>query len=194
MSAYSPPPSLLNSAIRSVAWLLDSIVYGALILTLPLSPLVAGWIARDKRYVLDYRRTLRQCFLHTGAIRRAKVISRNLMRSESEVSDTVITGECTHCGRCCTHNTCVFLESTDEGQSRCSIYQSRFFNWLSCGAYPMTADDIAVYECPSYTARARVSRKNAIARSAPTALSARQSLPERRVIRLVEERGSQRLR
>ena len=194
MSAYSPPPSVLNSVVQSIAWLLDSIVYAALIVTLPLAPLAAAWIARDKRYMLDYRRTLKQCFLHTGAIRRAKVISRNLLRSESEVSDTVITGSCTHCGRCCTHNTCVFLESNDEGQSRCSIYQSRFFNWLSCGAYPMTADDIAVYDCPSYTARARAPRNNLVARAAPTALSARQSLSEHRVIRLVQERGNQRLR
>jgi hypothetical protein len=189
MSAYSPPPSALRNALLPIAWLLDSVVYGFLIVTLPLSPLVAAYIAGDKRYVLDYRRTLKQCLLHTGAIRRAKVISRNLLRRKSEISDVVITGSCTHCGRCCTHNTCVFLEATDEGQSRCSIYQSKFFNWLSCGEYPLTADDIAVYDCPSYTAEQRAARPSNTARPLPSApLNARQGLLQRRVIRVIEER------
>jgi hypothetical protein len=184
-------PSPLRS---SIAWLLDSSVYAGLMLTLPLAPLVASFIAQDKRYLLDYRRTLRQSRLHTSAIRRAQVISRNFLRTKAEVSDTVISGSCTHCGRCCTHNSCVFLEVTDDGQSRCSIYQSWFFHWLSCGDYPMTADDIAVYDCPSFTAQRQALHKSPAARATPSALSARQSLPERRVIRVVEERGSQRLR
>ncbi len=189
MDDTTRPPALRSG----IAWLLDSSVYAALMLTLPLAPLVASWIAQDKRYLLDYRRTLRQSRLHTSAIRRANVISRNFLRSKAEVSDTVISGSCTHCGRCCTHNTCVFLEATDDGQSRCSIYQSRFFSWLSCGAYPMTADDIAVYDCPSFTAQKQAPHKRAASRTAPSASSARQALSERRVIRLVEERSTQRL-
>jgi hypothetical protein len=40
----------------------------------------------------------------------------------------------------------------DDGRSRCRIYGSPFFRKLVCAEYPRTAEDIARYACPSFTA------------------------------------------
>jgi hypothetical protein len=108
--------------------------------------------SRDMRYVKQYRHTFTQASQHLKALYRAQVISRNFLRTRSEVDSVNITGGCTHCGRCCTFNACMFLEGAANGETRCSIYGSWFFKALSCGDYPMTAEDIAIYDCPTFIA------------------------------------------
>ncbi len=141
--------------LRSFARLIDGASCFALGLVLPLWPPFASLVARDRRYIKHYRATFTQATLHLKALYRAQVISRNFLRTRSEMENVNITGGCTHCGRCCTFNACMFLESAANGQTRCSIYGSWFFKALSCGDYPMTAEDIAIYDCPTFIATPR---------------------------------------
>lgn len=140
---------------RIFAGLIDSACLIALVVWSPFMPLLASAHTHDLTYLRHYGASVRQALRHAQAMRRAQVLSRNLMRTRYEVAHTYVTGECTHCGRCCTFNACVFLEQRDDGRTQCAIYGTRFFKLLSCGDYPMTAEDIAVYDCPSFYATQR---------------------------------------
>jgi hypothetical protein len=141
-------------SLHALAWLIDHVIFVLQCLCLPLAPLTAALIERSTRHLRFYSDSLVKSAHHINAMRRAQVVSRNLLRTRSDVIRSRVTGECTHCGRCCLHNTCVFLKMQDDGQSRCAIYGTRFFKMLSCGEYPMTAEDIVVYDCPSFESQA----------------------------------------
>ena len=93
------------------------------------------------------------------AMRRHGVVQRNLpttldaRRNDWEgAQPEQITGQCTHCGRCCIDQKCVFLALDDQSQSRCRIYGNWYWQRTNCGKYPQSGREIQVYECPSYSA------------------------------------------
>jgi hypothetical protein len=141
--------------ISFVAQLLQGIAVTFLAVTLPLSPFVCAVLAGDARYLWRYFETLRRC---AGMIRqmvRADVIARRILIELSPkvtLPDQHVVGECTHCGKCCIHKSCVYLEFDAENKSRCAIYNNWFWKKTSCGEYPVNANEIEVYDCPSFRA------------------------------------------
>ncbi len=139
--------------------MIELAVLAALFVTLPLSPIAVFLLSGDQRYVVRYIRTMRRCAGMFKAMHRHGVIQRNLptaldIRSNGceAARPEQITGQCTHCGRCCIDQKCVFLALDDQGQSRCRIYGNWYWRRTNCGNYPQSGRDIQVYECPSYSA------------------------------------------
>jgi hypothetical protein len=142
---------VIDMAVLSVMWLF-----------LPLAPMVCALIAWDKRYALRYMSTLTQCAHMLREMMRAQVISRVLVRrmlqrvsvfvaSENRREER-IEGECTHCGKCCINKSCVYLQVSESGESRCGIYNNWFWKRLTCGEYPISGEEIGIYDCPSFQA------------------------------------------
>ena len=133
----------------------ETIALSLMWLLLPLSPLCASVIARDQSYLRNFRATMRQCARHLHAMGRAEVIARRFYNEKRAAEQNIahrIEGECSHCGQCCLYQQCVFLDRSDEGRSNCRIYGNWLFAFLACAEYPMTKDDIELYECPSFRA------------------------------------------
>lgn len=125
-----------------------------MLLLLPLAPFAAAVLARDTGYLRDYGGSLRRAIRHVQGQKRARLMSRMAAaKLRGRPPRDAIEGACTHCGACCLYHSCLFLQMDAGGRSSCRIYGSRFFRRLACAEYPRTAADIALYDCPSFTAR-----------------------------------------
>jgi hypothetical protein len=164
----------LIHTMRIFSRIIDIVVLSVMWLFLPLAPLVCGLIAWEKQYALRYVSTLRQCAQMLREMMRAQVISRVLVRRASQrlpqrlsqhlgvfavenksaenKREERIEGECTHCGKCCINKSCVYLQVGENGESRCGIYNNWFWKQLTCGEYPISGEEIAIYDCPSFQA------------------------------------------
>ncbi len=137
---------------------LDGLWAATLLLLLPVAPLIASLIAADAAYCRRYGNTLVRAFRHIDAQFRARAFSRWIFyRPPPAGLRDDIVGTCTHCGNCCLHQQCVFLDWSAEGHSRCRIYGRGFWRLLACGRYPESALDISLYACPSFAAVPRAS-------------------------------------
>jgi hypothetical protein len=138
----------------ALAKAVETAVLAVLFITLPLSPVAIFMLSGDRSYVIRYLATMRRCAGMFKAMRRHGVIQRNLPAGldTRNTGREQITGQCTHCGRCCIDQKCVFLALDDQGQSRCRIYGNWYWRRTNCGKYPQSGRDIQVYECPSYAA------------------------------------------
>jgi hypothetical protein len=131
---------------------LDWLLAGLMGLLLPVSPIVASVIARDPSYLRDYRRTLLKAASHLRGQVKSRAFSRYVLYGRlPKPEGEAVVGECTHCGNCCLHRRCIFLDWSSKGHSCCRIYGSGFWKKLACGRYPESSVDIARYECPSFT-------------------------------------------
>ena len=132
----------------------EALTLGAMTVLLPLSPLMCTVLSGRLSYLLQYRSSLARSAQCVKALRRTRVISRNLQRKLSATGTQTesIQGSCTHCGLCCVDRSCVFLEWNDGVTSQCSIYDNWFWRLTSCGSYPIDGPSIAVYGCPSFKA------------------------------------------
>jgi len=148
--------------MRILGSVIEMMVLGVMTLGLPLAPLVCALIARDHRYLLRYASTFTQSARMLREMLRVHVVSRMVMRRLSRRSHVTvrptdsraerIVGECTHCGKCCINKSCVYLQVGDNGESRCGIYKTWFWQRLTCGDYPISGEEIDVYACPSFRA------------------------------------------
>jgi len=138
---------------------IERAVLAFLWVTLPLSPPVLSIISGDTRHMRYWGATLRQSAMMLRSMARAEVIARRIASSAAretrERAAWRIAGECSHCGNCCLDRSCVFLSYDGQGHSRCSIYGNWFFRRLTCGGYPITREDIELYDCPSFRALPR---------------------------------------
>jgi hypothetical protein len=123
---------------------------------LPLLPLLAAALTRDVQYARRYPATLLQVTRHIRATWRGRALSRMLVRKLEPAPGRPqhIAGSCTHCGNCCLYRSCVFLRFDEAGRSSCRIHGTRLWKQLTCGEYPVDADEIDLYRCPSFTASA----------------------------------------
>lgn len=146
---YQP---MLHPFVRFFVRGLDTLVFGLMMLLLPLSPLTCTILSGRMQYLQQFRSTLLKSAQYAFALKRSRVVSRNLERKLSSASSSSerIEGNCTHCGQCCVDRRCVFLEWNDQGASRCSVYGNWFWRLTSCGDYPLDGESIAVYYCPSF--------------------------------------------
>jgi hypothetical protein len=138
-----------------VAHTIQGISITFLALTLPLSPFVCALLAADMRYLTRYFNTLGRCARMTRQMAKANVIARRISRELARAPasrEEHVVGECTHCGKCCIHQSCVYLEMSAEGKSSCAIYNNWFWRKTSCGTYPISGPEIEVYDCPSFRA------------------------------------------
>jgi hypothetical protein len=156
MRNSSPLRLTYRSALAAA---IELAVLAALFVTLPLSPIAIFLLSGDRSYVVRYVATMRRCAAMFKAMRRHGVIQRNLPPGLDTRSNDLegaqpeqITGQCTHCGRCCIDQKCVFLALDDQGQSHCRIYGNWYWQRTNCGKYPQSGRDIQVYDCPSYSA------------------------------------------
>lgn len=142
---------------RFLARLIDLVTRIAMWLLLPLGPVAAAVIARNWGYLRNYPRSLRASVRHLRGLGRGQPIRRAVERwlaSDDAAGTTteMVSGACTHCGQCCLEKACIFLRHDEAGRSRCEIYNTRFWSLLPCGDYPVSASEIAQYDCPSYSA------------------------------------------
>jgi hypothetical protein len=155
------PSSALNFSPDLPFWprVVQRAVLAPLWLGLPLAPIACWLLSGQWHFMRHYAASVRQCARMLHAMREADVIARNLLRSRwwlgSLGEPQKVEGQCTHCGNCCVHHTCVFLHMDEAGHSSCGIYGNWFFKRLACGQYPVDALDIAVYACPSFKALPR---------------------------------------
>lgn len=132
---------------------LDGLWAATLLVLLPIAPLIASLISADASYCRRYAGTLVRAARHIGAQFRVRAFSRWIFYQAPPVGQRDdIVGGCTHCGNCCLHRQCVFLDWSVEGHSRCRIYGRSFWRLLACGRYPESALDISLYACPSFAA------------------------------------------
>jgi hypothetical protein len=143
---------------KSIAWIARGVEL-AIVLTgwalVPVLPLLATAITRDREYVRRYPASLVQVTRHIRATWRGRALSRMLVRKFEPAAlrrPQRIIGSCTHCGNCCLYRSCVFLRMDEHGQSSCRIYGGRLWKGLTCGEYPVDAYEIELYSCPSFTA------------------------------------------
>jgi hypothetical protein len=156
-SVAAPHP--LRSAVAAPLGALGQVLMcGVLLVGLPISPLTSWIISGNFAYMRDYVGTIRRSARMLAAIWDSRVMARNFTRMlEGGPARHRIEGSCTHCGQCCIDKTCVFLDMSPgpngEARSACSIYGNWFFRtWLTCDEYPINAEDIEVYACPSFRA------------------------------------------
>ncbi|MEO8039628.1 MAG: hypothetical protein ABI794_12730 [Betaproteobacteria bacterium] len=133
------------------AVVIDWLLAGFMGLFVPFAPLVATAISRDPSYLRDYRRTVLRGAGHLKGQVRSRAFSRYVLYGRQQPVGETVVGECTHCGNCCMHRQCIFLDWSSSGQSRCRIYNTAFWKRLACGRYPETGVDIGLYGCPSFT-------------------------------------------
>lgn len=120
-------------------------------LCLYVMPFLMGLIFFKPKYLFHYQSTLKRLRLHHQALSQGPV--RRYIESFFAVrlnQSQDITGSCTQCGNCCLNQQCVFLEKNSDGKFLCGIYTSPFRKFSNCGAFPISAEDIARYDCPSY--------------------------------------------
>lgn len=120
-------------------------------LLLPLWPLVAGALARDWRYLSRYPHSVLAAVAHMRAGYRTHALARHLVRTVAPRRSEKPVGRCTHCGNCCLQKSCIFVEFDAAGHSSCRIYGTRLWKLLACGEYPVDAQDIELYACPSFS-------------------------------------------
>jgi hypothetical protein len=145
----------IHPSMQALGRVVETIALSMMWLMLPLAPLMASVIARDLSYARDFRATMRQSARHLQAMGRAEVIARRFYNEKRAAQQNIshrIEGDCSHCGQCCLYQQCVFLDQDANGRSACRIYGNWFFGFLACAEYPMTKDDIELYECPSFQA------------------------------------------
>jgi hypothetical protein len=131
-------------------------------LLLPVWPLIVGALARDRRYVTRYRSSIRAATVHMRASYRTHAFARHLVRNLAPRSSARPVGYCTHCGNCCLQKSCIFVEFNAAGHSSCRIYGTRLWKLLACGKYPVDAQDIELYACPSFSIPSGQSKANVI--------------------------------
>ena len=141
-----------SGLLEALARLVQAAAQIGLWIAWPLTPIGVALVRRDAGVLRRYFGTLRRCARMIRAMGAHDVVRRNTLRKlrGGDESGRAIVGSCTHCGRCCIDGECVFLVWRADRTSACSVYGTRFFRWTSCGEYPMRADDIAQYRCPSF--------------------------------------------
>jgi hypothetical protein len=140
--------------IRFISRGVESLALGTMAVLMPLSPVACTILSGQVRYLRSYRSSIIQSRQCVKALKRTRVISRNLQRvlGGGARAEEKIEGHCTHCGLCCIDRSCVFLAWKADGSSHCSIYNNWFWRRTSCGSYPIDGESIAVYGCPTFKA------------------------------------------
>lgn len=123
-----------------------------LIVLLPILPLLISLLTGNRRYLRNYYQTITKLLDTFDALREHRSLERYVQGrfAGSTPAQRKIGGSCSHCGRCCLNRRCLFLEREGEDKYFCGIFGSKLRELTSCAAYPINAQDIDLYACPSY--------------------------------------------
>ena len=144
--------------VKPFSRLVQAFILTLMVLLLPASPIACAALSGSLRFLRFYGDSVRRSVKTLRALYRADVIARNLERllgqffAAPAANEFCVEGDCTHCGQCCLDRSCVFLTWTHSGLSRCSIHNTWFWKLTSCGNYPIDAQSIETYSCPSFRA------------------------------------------
>jgi hypothetical protein len=118
---------------------------------LPVLPLLLTIAFAKPKFVFNYWQTIGKLLIYIEALKEGPLqhYFQDVIGLENEVPAT-IQGSCIKCGNCCLNKRCVFLEQTSETEFQCGIYTSPFRKFSNCNSFPLNAQDIARYDCPSY--------------------------------------------
>jgi hypothetical protein len=122
------------------------------LIVLPIAPFALALITSKRRFALEYYTSVKRCLTHLGALWENKSVERyvvSLLRRSPSKPRTPIAGHCTRCGNCCLDRRCLFLEKSGT-EFLCGIYGHWLRDLTSCGAYPISQQDIDLYACPTY--------------------------------------------
>ncbi len=127
---------------------------GCFRLLLPVLPALAALAFLNGKYIREYRLTLGKLRVHLQAVGEgpAERFLGSALGARQPDPDVQISGHCVQCGNCCLNHRCVFLEPRGEGIFQCGIYTSPLRRFSNCAGFPVDAQDIARYACPSYVA------------------------------------------
>ena len=117
----------------------------------PLMPAIMALMLMDWRYIKDYRVQRDKFKVHFLALSKGPVAHyfSDVFLRFKHVPVTVY-GECIQCGNCCLNRQCAFLEPVGGDKFQCGIYGRYLRRFSNCGSFPLHAQDIERYECPSY--------------------------------------------
>jgi hypothetical protein len=145
-------PGVSKGELVKRAVIFDWLLAGFMGLLLPFSPFVASAIALDPSYIRRCVKTTAKAAGHLHGQVKSRAFSHYLLYgSIAPPTPGKIVGECTHCGNCCLHRSCIYLDWSANGESRCRIYNQPFWKKLACGRYPENLHDINLYACPSFS-------------------------------------------
>ena len=119
---------------------------------IPVSPVFLFLLFWKKTFLLDYAHTVKKMRIHVDAISNGPLehyFADVFLRKKN--IPVQIEGTCVQCGNCCLEKKCMFLEPLPENKFQCGIYSSVWRRFSNCNSYPLHADDIARYNCPSFT-------------------------------------------
>ena len=121
------------------------------LLLVPVMPLAMAVLLLDRRFLTDYRAQRAKFKIHFQALSQGPVAHyfNDVFLRFKQVPVTVY-GECVQCGNCCLNRQCAFLEPIADGKFQCGIYGSYLRRFSNCGSFPLHAQDIERYQCPSY--------------------------------------------
>ena len=120
-------------------------------IAIPALPIAFGFLFLKPKYVLNYKETLQKLRIHHKALSQGPVQRYFESFFAMRTNETAhISGSCTQCGSCCLNKQCFFLEPVATDKFQCGIYNSPFRKLSKCGAFPISGEDIARYECPGY--------------------------------------------
>jgi len=131
--------------------LLASVFSAGCLALVPLMPAIMALMLMDRRYIKDYRIHRGKFKVHFLALSKGPVAHyfSDVFLRYKHVPVTVY-GECVQCGNCCLNRQCAFLEPIGDDKFQCGIYGRYLRRFSNCGSFPLHAQDIARYECPSY--------------------------------------------
>ncbi len=118
---------------------------------LPVQPILLTVVFFKPKFILNYWITISKLLIYIDALKEGPLdhYFTDVVGLENEVP-AHIEGSCIKCGNCCLNKRCVFLEQTSDTEFECGIYTSAFRKFSNCNSFPLNAQDIARYDCPSY--------------------------------------------
>lgn len=135
---------------RFARWAAFALIHSAHAIV-PIAPGLASLVFWRKRYLLDYKGTMRKARRHIAAMQKGPALHyfQDVAGRVQEVPEH-IEGECVQCGNCCMNHECMFLEPAGPQKFQCGIYHSPLRKASNCGSFPLHREDIERYNCPSY--------------------------------------------
>lgn len=118
----------------------------------PLLPLILFLLFWKKDYVFRYTHSIKKIRIHLRAISNGPVrhfLTDVFLRAHHIPAQ--IEGSCVQCGSCCLNKQCFFLTPVADDKFQCGIYGSFWRRFSNCNSYPLHAEDIERYACPSYS-------------------------------------------
>ena len=132
--------------------LLSRLIETSAKLLVPIMPLVLLVLLHDRKYIRQYATWIGKLRVHVQELCQGPIrhyLTDVLMRHQN--IPVHIQGECVQCGNCCLNKKCAFLVAVEEEKYQCGIYNSFLRKFSNCNSFPLHAQDIERYSCPSYT-------------------------------------------